>query len=434
MDNSYYIRVRGQVKGPYDSATLQAMARRSQFARHNEVSPDGETWYRASEFPELFPERAKRQSAPPREKGAVEARGSGDNPDSPESESTSAVMKSPESANEEARWFYGLNGKVVGAVSFNQLCELFKQGILTSKSFVWDPNIEWTKARDVPELAFLFTAESATETPPFPEIKLVPSRHAADSHATPVRLEPRRSIVFQILLIAGGVLMAISMFVPWWSLTFAADENETKGTWGKNVAGLMTARDQEIDSALELLRAATPSDSAEKKRQRERVNLLKIVRADKRWWKAHLKGGERTFEDNLASVAEQVDDNEQMMLSLRLWGWSEGIAIMAFVFGAVILFAVILFLCLPLIQIWNWIASIVASIFGVCAIIFSLLWIFSAPGDDAGGLTQGIIAGPYLLLGAAVVLFLVGLMDGIFGILAFTRYRRDMRRSEVLTV
>jgi len=433
LESSYYIRIRGQVKGPYDPETLQGMARRSQFARHNEVSPDGETWFRASEFPELFPARAERRPVPPRDRFAP-VTGTGTvgtaAPATSDRDSTYDLATSPESANEEARWFYGLDGKEVGGVSFSELCGLFKRDVLTAKTFVWNPDIEWTKARNVPELAFLFAVETPAAGPAIPERKSVADGDAAEpsSSARPGR---HGALVFQIVLLAGASLMAGSMFLPWWSLAFTADETDAKGKWGSKVATLMTAKDQEIDSGLKVLRGTTPSDPTEKRKQRDTINVLKIVKADKRWWRTHLKGGEPTFEDNLASIAEQVDDNEQMVVSLRLWGWSEGIAIMGCVFGLLTLVAVILCLCLPAIRMWNWVVSTVASLFGLCAIIFSLLWILSAPRDDAGGLTQGIIAGPWLLLGAAVVLFLAGLLDSIFGIMAFARHRRELSRAEV---
>ena len=394
LDKNYFIRIRGQVKGPYDPETLQEMARRNQFARHNEVSADGEEWYRASEFPELFPERAARKTV----QAAVRKQSPTDHGSkedttaqkTPSRESSYAIASSSESqSNEDARWFYGSEGKEIGGVTFNELCELFKRGVLTQKSYVWNPEIEWTQACDVAELAFLVVGGDAVKVTAFPVLQEASTNTASSPSQTAIARGLSRTILFQVALLICAVLMASSMFLPWWSIRISSDDDDAKGNWGKETAKLMTAKDQEIDAGLKLLRNTTATDPKEKRKKRLEIKILKLVKTDKRWWKSHLKGGEATFEENLIGIAEKVDDDEMMVLSLWLWGWRVGIAIMGLVFGSVILTAIILFLCLSAIRVWNWIVSMVASVFGICAIIFSVVWIFTAPGDDAGALTPG---------------------------------------------
>ena len=54
MDTALYMRIRGRVLGPYDQEKLQGLARRGQLSRMHELSTDGVSWVRASNFPELF--------------------------------------------------------------------------------------------------------------------------------------------------------------------------------------------------------------------------------------------------------------------------------------------------------------------------------------------------------------------------------------------
>src|SRR3954466_13665047 len=54
METRLYMRVRGRVLGPYEPEKLQALVRRGQLSRLHELSTDGVTWERASNYPELF--------------------------------------------------------------------------------------------------------------------------------------------------------------------------------------------------------------------------------------------------------------------------------------------------------------------------------------------------------------------------------------------
>ncbi|MFZ1010708.1 MAG: NINE protein, partial [Candidatus Sulfotelmatobacter sp.] len=54
MESPLYIRVRGRVLGPYKLEKLKGLARRGQLSRMHELSTDGISWVRASNYPELF--------------------------------------------------------------------------------------------------------------------------------------------------------------------------------------------------------------------------------------------------------------------------------------------------------------------------------------------------------------------------------------------
>ncbi len=112
-------------------------------------------------------------------------------------------------------------------------------------------------------------------------------------------------------------------------------------------------------------------------------------------------------------------------MTLRIWGWNDGIAIMGLVFGILILVCTIVFLSVPPIRSWNWIVSLVAALMGLLVVIFTMIWIFSAPGEDVGRhFRQGNSFGPYILLAAGVLFLIAGVVDTIFGIAGQMRARR----------
>jgi hypothetical protein len=54
MSDSYYVRIRGEVKGPVARSELVSQIRKKRMGRHHEVSTDAVTWMRAGDVPDLF--------------------------------------------------------------------------------------------------------------------------------------------------------------------------------------------------------------------------------------------------------------------------------------------------------------------------------------------------------------------------------------------
>jgi len=52
--NQYYVRVRGEVKGPWTQAQIQTQIRRKRIGRIHELSTDAAHWQKAGDMPELF--------------------------------------------------------------------------------------------------------------------------------------------------------------------------------------------------------------------------------------------------------------------------------------------------------------------------------------------------------------------------------------------
>lgn len=152
MPEGIYIRIRGQVHGPFDAERLQVLARRGRFSRLHEVSTDGRNWTRASEHPELFP------GPPPRKirrtsaalsvpAGGILAAGTDD-------ASADAELLPPEPLASSAElWHYTQAGLNCRPLPFSELRTLAQAGQLQADDLVWTDGMEdWTPARDVPEL------------------------------------------------------------------------------------------------------------------------------------------------------------------------------------------------------------------------------------------------------------------------------------------
>ena len=128
MSDRYFIRIRGEVQGPFDEHRLQTLVRRGRFSRSHEVSvDDGSTWSRASEFPDLFP-------LPPalkvRQSGAAET-----NRDSP----------STADARDDALQS--------GPFLFSEIKRLADEGALRPDDLVWSEGMPgWLEAASVPGL------------------------------------------------------------------------------------------------------------------------------------------------------------------------------------------------------------------------------------------------------------------------------------------
>ena len=319
-------------------------------------------------------------------------------------------------------WYYSKGGQQHGPVSPQELKNLAQDGTLQSRDLVWkDGMTDWVPVTQIKGLLSI------------PAVQRPGVGHIVQAPTLGVSRRRGRSQAGQVVLIITSLTMIGAMCSPWWSfrLKETGDKDyldSTKGRWAKVAArDMLSSSRGEAERELDRIdRQTETTDSAKRKERRERIAFWKIVKKDRKWWNKHLKKKSEPFEDRLEDEAESVDDDDKLTLSMTLWGWSEGgIAIMGCAFGGSLLFLIILFLCIPPIRNWNWIVSVIATAMAVVALVFSILWVLDAPGKDAGdSFTQGIIVGPYLLLGASGVAVLTGILDTIFGISALVRNRR----------
>ncbi len=172
MSDQYYIRLRGRVQGPFDAEKLRQLARRGQFSRMHEVSPDGQQWSPASQQPELFapaavPVAANSAAATPT---AVDSwRGGGPS-------STAAAAPSTQDS-----WYFVTAGKEQGPIEFSALQEHFVSRRLAPETEVWRTGmVEWVPANTVPGLVPVPAASAQptvvvnTTSQPTPRTELEP--------------------------------------------------------------------------------------------------------------------------------------------------------------------------------------------------------------------------------------------------------------------
>jgi hypothetical protein len=206
MATSYFIRLRGNVQGPFDAERLRQLARRGQFTRLHEVSADGQEWRPAGELSELFSVAAG-VSLP----SSAALGGAGYAVSSPAAR-TSAEL--PPGIAQEA-WYYEWAGQPQGPVDLATLQKLLEQGQLTRRSRVWRTGMaDWTPAGNVPQLAAIITQpalghESHSGT-------LSEAEHADRSSETVLPdtvevLEDSRKWV--LLLGAAGLVVTVELFL-----------------------------------------------------------------------------------------------------------------------------------------------------------------------------------------------------------------------------
>lgn len=145
MTEPLYVRIRGRVQGPFELEKLQSLARRGQFSRAHQVSTDGATWRKASEFPELF---AVADRLP-----AVPAAG-GLQTQSAQTQPAQARQTQTQTASAPT-WYYAKGDSQFGPTSFEELRQLASTGQLRPQDAVWCEGMSnWATADSIANLSF----------------------------------------------------------------------------------------------------------------------------------------------------------------------------------------------------------------------------------------------------------------------------------------
>lgn len=128
MTDSYYIRIRGRVAGPYAAEQLRSMSQRGQFSRMHEVSPDGAEWSRATTHPDLFlaNDIGKKKPQPEDSFGQPE-----------QAESIPVSNAPPPSLPSDSPWHYSTSSGRHGPVDFAYLQFLIHDGQVKANDLVW---------------------------------------------------------------------------------------------------------------------------------------------------------------------------------------------------------------------------------------------------------------------------------------------------------
>lgn len=144
MSDSYYIRIRGEVKGPLTLEQITTQIRRKRVGRHHELSTDAMNWLKAGDMPEFFePVVTTRERVVAEPEPVEEIRISRDEP----SEQSAA----PTAAEE---WYYTKGGNKLGPVAASDIQMWLSTGGLSTTDLVWNESFDnWIPAGDLPQFA-----------------------------------------------------------------------------------------------------------------------------------------------------------------------------------------------------------------------------------------------------------------------------------------
>ncbi|QEG35132.1 GYF domain-containing protein [Bythopirellula goksoeyrii] len=139
MGDSYYVRIRGRVNGPFDEKKLAELVQRGQLGRSHEVSLDGYTWSDAGSIAHLFV-KPKQTESP--QKTIPKAQETGNR---------AAVLPQPQPP--PAEWYYAVDGNRKGPVTWAALQSKASAGEVASTTLVWKQGMtDWLAAADITDL------------------------------------------------------------------------------------------------------------------------------------------------------------------------------------------------------------------------------------------------------------------------------------------
>lgn len=150
MSDFYYIRVRGQMHGPYGTEQIQQLVRQGKVSRYHEISDDGNTWKKASEYAEFFPQAATPvQSVEPSIQTNQAAQ-----PASVEQllnlGNQGGVAGSYAS---DSVWRVARNNQELQPVQYSELQQMARNGHLSPGDQVWTSGMpQWSTAGEIPGL------------------------------------------------------------------------------------------------------------------------------------------------------------------------------------------------------------------------------------------------------------------------------------------
>jgi TM2 domain-containing membrane protein YozV len=137
MSEAYYLRVRGEVKGPASLSQIVGLLKKKRLGRHHEISNDGVSWVRVADMPELM------------EHWAPEPRPQSQTAKTASHEAASSSTSKPELGEE---WYYASGKTRLGPVSGSQVQSLLQSRVISGETLVWCESFEdWVQAKTVPQ-------------------------------------------------------------------------------------------------------------------------------------------------------------------------------------------------------------------------------------------------------------------------------------------
>ncbi|MEZ6115711.1 MAG: DUF4339 domain-containing protein [Pirellulaceae bacterium] len=135
MSNSYYVRLRGKIAGPFDEQKLLELAKRGQFSRVHEVSSNQQEWQRAGDVFSFF--QAKKSS---RDASSSHSDRKGSQP----------ANETNANAPSESSWYLAHQGAEVGPMTFAELKQRVNALASPHDASVWRQGFQdWQPANSI---------------------------------------------------------------------------------------------------------------------------------------------------------------------------------------------------------------------------------------------------------------------------------------------
>jgi hypothetical protein len=151
VSDRWFIRVRGQVSGPFDQSQLESLVRRQRLGRHDEISGDNVNWKRAAELPDLFVTKVTKKVRKSPDATLPDLLESAETYESRHDSNYIELRSQPVSVVDD-EWYYRIKGRQAGPVSFKVLQEMLSDGRVQSSDPVWTEGMaEWTPPQQLPE-------------------------------------------------------------------------------------------------------------------------------------------------------------------------------------------------------------------------------------------------------------------------------------------
>ena len=206
-DETFYVRVRGKVTGPYDVPSLQKLVRRGTLSRIHEISSDQNKWTNAGQFEDLFPTAPASSAAP---QAAPMPQEESDRRDV----AVAPIQTTVATGTDAVLYYYTQRGSTVGPVPMAVLKSLAKNGTIGADDLVWRENADTgALAFQVPALAAFFGLPRGRVSPAdLPGTRQGPGLIAPATMQSAVR---SAASFARMMNFAAGAAILVLINLPW---------------------------------------------------------------------------------------------------------------------------------------------------------------------------------------------------------------------------
>lgn len=157
MEETLYIIILGREQGPFPWKKLRELVKTGKLSRIHDVSLDGQTWVKATEYPELFaPEPTHDEPTTPQPTTTQPGQEASQPRQAEEPIATVETGGFTVVADDttDNGWYYDQNGSPAGPYSFSTLKTMISDGQLSANCSVWKEGMSnWKLVSSIPSLS-----------------------------------------------------------------------------------------------------------------------------------------------------------------------------------------------------------------------------------------------------------------------------------------